>query len=408
MLRWSSLVLVLGLVGSTLPLKAFAESASSRTEAMPDSFEPAAIADWHFPAGINPILREEQLTLLEENARSIAQLSVPPCDADSEVATTVAPMPFAEALDSLQVVYPQTAPCCRICTVGQACGNTCISARFTCHVGLGCACNAGGFGGGGAVLPPTPARPSVALVSQSSYPRLRVGASIELTVVVETGLSPLIFDGDLEMRVTNSSDLAGVLRGWDEHGLLAYNRSQSGSLTRHTFKGLIQGLSAGTRRVRVGLFHRTYGQVGPDGVFWDVTVDANSSGYQLSEGWHSKWAGQSPYLAMAPGQVAQFWIRFANAGTETWQRGVWGRQVNLALNGDNKEPFRLGMAVNWLWDDRIATTANALVPPGEVAEFRFAVRAPVVRGLYALNLRPVVDGLNWLEDEGVFWVIEVR
>jgi hypothetical protein len=32
--------------------------------------------------------------------------------------------------------------CCKICTIGKACGNTCIEATKTCHVGVGCACNA--------------------------------------------------------------------------------------------------------------------------------------------------------------------------------------------------------------------------------------------------------------------------
>jgi len=31
--------------------------------------------------------------------------------------------------------------CCRICTRGKACGNSCISRRYTCHRGRGCACN---------------------------------------------------------------------------------------------------------------------------------------------------------------------------------------------------------------------------------------------------------------------------
>ncbi len=38
----------------------------------------------------------------------------------------------------------QSAParsCCKICTKGKACGNTCISRSYTCHVGPGCACN---------------------------------------------------------------------------------------------------------------------------------------------------------------------------------------------------------------------------------------------------------------------------
>jgi len=46
------------------------------------------------------------------------------------------------------VVVPPTNPppeprtCCKICTVGKACGDTCISRSYTCHVGPGCACNA--------------------------------------------------------------------------------------------------------------------------------------------------------------------------------------------------------------------------------------------------------------------------
>lgn len=124
-------------------------------------------------------------------------------------------------------------------------------------------------------------------------------------------------------------------------------------------------------------------------------------------GWHSRWVAQSSYLTMQPGQLAPFWISFRNAGTETWMRGVSGRQVNLALNGDDKEPFRAGMYCNWLWDDRIATTAEPTVRPGEIGRFNFCVRAPSAPGTYYLHLRPVVEGTAWLEDEGVFWVIVV-
>src|SRR6266540_4273586 len=60
-----------------------------------------------------------------------------------------------------------------------------------------------------------------------------------------------------------------------------------------------------------------------------------------------------------------------------------------------QEPYRLGMAADWLWDDRIATTTALTVGPGEVGEFRFKVRAPIERGVYRLNLRPVIDGTVW-------------
>lgn len=41
---------------------------------------------------------------------------------------------------------PNTNPspsrsCCKICTTGKACGNSCISRSYTCHKGPGCACN---------------------------------------------------------------------------------------------------------------------------------------------------------------------------------------------------------------------------------------------------------------------------
>jgi hypothetical protein len=137
-------------------------------------------------------------------------------------------------------------------------------------------------------------------------------------------------------------------------------------------------------------------------------VAASATGPALAPGWHSAWLAQSDYLVMSPGAIANFWIRFTNTGTETWQRGIWGKQANLGLNGDDKEPYRLGMAADWLWDDRIATTTVPTVTPGEVGEFRFKVRAPMALGTYRLNLRPVIDGTVWMEDQGVFWLIVVR
>jgi hypothetical protein len=32
--------------------------------------------------------------------------------------------------------------CCKMCSKGKACGNSCISAKATCHKSKGCACNA--------------------------------------------------------------------------------------------------------------------------------------------------------------------------------------------------------------------------------------------------------------------------
>lgn len=50
-----------------------------------------------------------------------------------------------EFLASLGISAPQASAaqqgCCKICTRGKACGNTCISQDKVCHVGPGCACD---------------------------------------------------------------------------------------------------------------------------------------------------------------------------------------------------------------------------------------------------------------------------
>lgn len=38
--------------------------------------------------------------------------------------------------------YADHVPCCRYCSTGKACGNSCISRSKTCRVGHGCACDA--------------------------------------------------------------------------------------------------------------------------------------------------------------------------------------------------------------------------------------------------------------------------
>lgn len=58
--------------------------------------------------------------------------------------------PFASRIDGRYAYEPPEAggsgggsSCCRVCSTGQACGDSCISRESTCHVGQGCACNGG-------------------------------------------------------------------------------------------------------------------------------------------------------------------------------------------------------------------------------------------------------------------------
>lgn len=50
------------------------------------------------------------------------------------------PAPAARVVPKVEVESPPTRQCCKVCTKGIPCGNTCIAAWKTCHKGPGCAC----------------------------------------------------------------------------------------------------------------------------------------------------------------------------------------------------------------------------------------------------------------------------
>jgi competence protein ComEC len=50
--------------------------------------------------------------------------------------------PFVQDTVTPTVAQPVTSPaCCRVCTTGKACGNSCINRTYQCHQPPGCACN---------------------------------------------------------------------------------------------------------------------------------------------------------------------------------------------------------------------------------------------------------------------------
>lgn len=53
---------------------------------------------------------------------------------------TPKPTPKPTAKPTPRPTSPPPA-CCKVCTTGKACGDSCISRSNTCHVGPGCACN---------------------------------------------------------------------------------------------------------------------------------------------------------------------------------------------------------------------------------------------------------------------------
>ena len=144
---------------------------------------------------------------------------------------------------------------------------------------------------------------------------------------------------------------------------------------------------------------------------WDFSTGATivggggssgGGGAAVDTGLHSAWVSQTAVPALQPAATQSVSLLFRNSGTKTWQKGVADSQVALGINGDNQTFSALGMNVGWPSANRVAVQNESAVPPGGIATFTFAIKAPFGGGLVNIPLRPVVDGVAWLEDQGIF------
>jgi uncharacterized protein YkwD len=191
----------------------------------------------------------------------------------------------------------------------------------------------------------------------------------------------------------------GMNVGWPSANRVAVQNEASvdpGAIATFTFT-VKAPFSAGTVRIPVRPVVDGVAWLEDQGVYVPVTTVVD---------YHSRWVSQSAYPTLRAGQVSgALSIAFRNSGSESWIRGTLGQEARLAVNQDDAQWAALG--VNWMSANRVAAQTEATVVPGGVATFTFQVRAPMTPGLYAIHLRPVIDAVNWMEDEGVFLYITV-
>lgn len=123
-------------------------------------------------------------------------------------------------------------------------------------------------------------------------------------------------------------------------------------------------------------------------------------------GYHSAWVTQSAVPAIGVGETATVSLTFKNTGGTTWTKGT-ATEARLGVVGDDPFFSQLGMAVAWPFTSRPAAQDAASVRPGGSTSFTFRVKG-VAPGSYLLRLRPVIDGVTWMEDQGVYVVVTVR
>ena len=135
-------------------------------------------------------------------------------------------------------------------------------------------------------------------------------------------------------------------------------------------------------------------------------------------GFHAAWYGQSGYMTLCPGDAATATVAYYNTGARGWLSGKMGEVAYLGTwnpEPGQDRPSPLGGdggfgSPNTAWPryDRIAVQPAPYVGPGQVSWFQFGVKAPQTPGTYRLYLRPLIEGAQWLEDYGVFWLVTVK
>lgn len=124
----------------------------------------------------------------------------------------------------------------------------------------------------------------------------------------------------------------------------------------------------------------------------------------IAQLFHTKWYTQSTDLELAPGDVGTVTIVLRNVGHTDWVRDT-PAEVRIGEIGGAALPEN--MRVGWLAPDRPAAQSESRVGEQGLATFTFNVKGDR-RGVFRLALRPVLDGVAWLEDEGIHVDIWVR
>ena len=123
-------------------------------------------------------------------------------------------------------------------------------------------------------------------------------------------------------------------------------------------------------------------------------------------GLHSAWVSQSSFPNLSPGQTKTVEIDFQNIGCETWDSrvrlGTWnpipGQDQPSVLGGASG----CSVVTDWVACNRIAPNNGSSFGYGATAKFVFTLKAPASAGTYYVYLRPLIEGVQWMEDQGVY------
>ena len=118
---------------------------------------------------------------------------------------------------------------------------------------------------------------------------------------------------------------------------------------------------------------------------------------------------QSAYPStLGAGQTTNVWIDVKNTGTRAWDQNVRLGSGSALYGGNNNDyTSEFYDAASWLSANRPVAIDKTLVNPGETARFQFNIKTPLTSGIYKAYFTPVIDGVAWMKDVGIYWQITV-
>jgi hypothetical protein len=127
---------------------------------------------------------------------------------------------------------------------------------------------------------------------------------------------------------------------------------------------------------------------------------------------HARIVGESAWPTLEPNQIATLIVQVQNTGDVPWFRDIQTSELRLgsAAQLDNTRDTDSGLLEYPLGGikNRYARQTEELVAPGGIATMKLQVRAPASGETRRIDMRPVVDGILWLEDEGLYIIVDSK
>lgn len=250
----------------------------------------------------------------------------------------------------------------------------------------------------------TPAVYGATLTSQQlTHLEMKAGESSSVTVTFKnTGDTAWTNVGASAVKIGTTSPMDRVSK-FKTSGWLSGNRVISATNTvaaggEGSFVFNVQAPSA------PGIYKEEFGLVA-EGITWFaprffIEIKVSPAIYS------AQWVAQSGYPSLTPGGTADLWVEFKNVGNTTWKAdGSTPVRLGTSRPLDRESQF---FADSWINKNRVTAMTPSEVAPGQVAKFNFQVKAPNKVGTTKEYFRPVVDGVTWLEDHGVYWDMRVE